>query len=93
MNLWKVSTMVLGVALCVLVGKGASVQPASAEAQPQMRAALASLKTAKRHLEHATHDKGGHRTKAIVLTNEAIDQVEKGIAADDTSAEHTKKAD
>ena len=49
--------------------------------QPHMEAALASLQSAKTELEVAKHDKGGHRVKAIELTNQAIEQVKKGIAA------------
>ena len=49
--------------------------------QPRMEAALASLQSAKTELEVAKHDKGGHRVKAIELTNQAIEQVKKGIAA------------
>jgi len=48
-----------------------------------MQSALASLRAAKDQLEKATHDKGGHRVKAIALTNEAIAEVQKGIAYDD----------
>ena len=50
--------------------------------QPQMRAALNNLKQARTNLERATTDKGGHREAALRLTNEAIEQVERGIAYD-----------
>ena len=50
--------------------------------QPHMQAALEHLRAAKVALEAATPDKGGHRTKAIALTNDAIAQVERGIAYD-----------
>jgi len=49
-----------------------------------MQAALQSLEAAHRSLEAATADKGGHRVKAIALTKEAIEEVKKGIAFDDT---------
>ena len=48
--------------------------------QPNMDAALDNLLAAKRHLEAATSDKGGHRVKAIDYVNRAIDEVKKGIA-------------
>lgn len=48
--------------------------------QPHMDAALDNLMAAKRHLEAATSDKGGHRVKAIDYVNRAIDEVKKGIA-------------
>ena len=50
--------------------------------QPYMRAARADLLTAKRELQLATPDKGGHRVKAISLTNQAIAQVNAGMAFD-----------
>lgn len=46
--------------------------------QPFMRAARADLQTAKRELQLATPDKGGHRVKAIALVN----QVNAGMAYD-----------
>src|SRR3989440_8617851 len=50
--------------------------------QPFMRAARADLGTAKRELQKATPDKGGHRVKAIALVNNAIAEVDAGIAYD-----------
>jgi hypothetical protein len=51
-------------------------------AQPHMQAALNHLKQARTSLNRATADKGGHRERAIELVNQAIDQVEAGIAYD-----------
>jgi len=48
--------------------------------QPHMRAALDALRNAKRHLELAEADKGGHRVKALGLTNDAITETQAGIA-------------
>ncbi len=50
--------------------------------QPAMHKALAKLKSAEKNLERATHDKGGHRVKALAHVREAIDEVERGIAFD-----------
>ena len=50
--------------------------------QPFMQAARADLKTAKRELQKAIPDKGGHRVKAIALVNNAIAEVNAGIAFD-----------
>ena len=47
--------------------------------QPHMEAALGSLRSARRELDQANADKGGHRSKAIQLVNDAIAEVEKGI--------------
>lgn len=81
MNFWKVSTFVLTGSLFA-VGIYATARPAQAEGQPHMQASLQLLKGAQKHLESASHDKGGHRVKAIQATKEAIEQVEKGIAFD-----------
>ncbi len=61
---------------------GLAVSLAHAEPQPHMRAALGHLRAAKRSLEEATADKGGHRVKAMELVDAAIRQVEEGIAYD-----------
>ena len=50
--------------------------------QPFMQAARADLQTAKRELQRATANKGGHRAKAISLTNQAIAQLNIGINYD-----------
>ena len=55
---------------------------AFADPQPKMQEALDHLKAAKAALQAATSDKGGHRVKAIDKVNDAIEQVEKGIAFD-----------
>lgn len=55
---------------------------AFADPQPKMKEALEHLKNAKAALQAATADKGGHRVKAIEQVNQAIEQVEKGIAFD-----------
>lgn len=47
-----------------------------AEPHPQIREALAALRRAKEHMEHAAHDFGGHRVDALKATDEAIRQLE-----------------
>jgi hypothetical protein len=54
-----------------------------AEDQPHMRAALQALEEAKKHLQEAEHDKGGHRAKALQLTDQAIAQVKQGMRFDE----------
>ena len=49
--------------------------------QPYMRAALQDLRNAQANLSQATHNKSGHRAKALNLVNQAIDEVSAGIAA------------
>ena len=61
----------------------AAVLPGTASAdQPHMDEALEALRKARRELDAATTDKGGHRVKAIRLVNLAIAEVEKGIRFD-----------
>jgi hypothetical protein len=49
--------------------------------QPHMQAALGYLQNAKVELDLANPDKGGHRGNAIKLVQQAIDEVNLGIAA------------
>lgn len=49
-------------------------------AQPHMTAALDHLRNARQELRAAASDKGGHRERAIDIVNDAIAQVEAGIA-------------
>ncbi|MGE0383265.1 MAG: hypothetical protein AB7Q97_00950 [Gammaproteobacteria bacterium] len=49
--------------------------------QGHMESALMHLKQARHQLQIARHDKEGHRRKAIALVDDAIAQVQAGIAA------------
>lgn len=48
--------------------------------QPHMQAALDHLQAAKTELQTALADKGGHRVRAIALVDEAIGEVQAGMA-------------
>ncbi|RYZ40864.1 MAG: hypothetical protein EOO71_14350 [Myxococcaceae bacterium] len=61
---------------------GCAANQAYAERQPRMRDALAHLETALSDLRAANSDKGGHRVKAIQLTEQAISAVRDGIQFD-----------
>jgi hypothetical protein len=52
------------------------------EPHPQIRAAIAALRRAKQHMEHAAHDFGGHRVEALKATDEAIRQLETCLQYD-----------
>jgi hypothetical protein len=90
MNPWKVSTIALTLALGLVAG-GSFVSPASGHEKGRehehergrghghIRAALEQLRSAKKSLEQAAHEFGGHRAKALELTKKAIDEVEDGI--------------
>lgn len=83
MNVWKLSTVTFAALFATTLAFNV-VPTADADKQPKMRDALRALKSAAGHLQKATPDKGGHRVNAIRLTNEAIAEVEKGIAFDNT---------
>jgi hypothetical protein len=44
-----------------------------------MERALDALRNARSELSQASHDKGGHRTNAIHIIDQAIEQVKEGI--------------
>lgn len=52
------------------------------ERQPEMQTALQNLREAQQNLEAASHDKGGHRAKAIDHIRQAIREVQAGIDYD-----------
>lgn len=73
----KISTL----ALMLIMSISAFAMPVPPD-QPFMRAAYENLKDAKNSLQKATADKGGHRQRAIDLTNAAMTSVSNGIAYD-----------
>ena len=77
----KKNRIVVACLLCVVLLSGFVIGRVSAD-QPHMQAAIEHLRMAKGELEKAEADKGGHRAKAIVLVNDAIGQVEKGMHYD-----------
>lgn len=66
-------------ALALCVGAGYGIGFAQGE-QPHMQNALGDLQAARSELSVATTNKGGHRVAAINLVNQAITQVEAGMA-------------
>jgi hypothetical protein len=82
MNFWKMTTFALVLLLGGVLGFGVTVRPADAtDKQPHMRAALVNLRSAKSQLEKA-EDKAGYCARAAALTQQAIDEVQKGIDSD-----------
>ena len=71
----RISLAVLALLIFAMAGLAAGDQPF-------MRAARADLNTAKSELQKAIPDKGGHRVKALQLVNQAIAQVNAGMAFD-----------
>ncbi len=71
-------TVVAGAA--ILLGAG-FVAGSVVAAQPHMYNALHALQNARGELQVAVADKAGHRVAALRLINEAIGEVQAGIAA------------
>lgn len=59
---------------------GAAIGGAAMAGQPHMWNALHDLQTARSQLNAAAADKGGHRDAAINLVDQAITEVNAGIA-------------
>ena len=70
------------IALSLVTLLFAGVIAGAAPDQPFMHAARTDLQTAKSQLQQATANKGGHRAKALSLVNQAIAEVNQGIAYD-----------
>jgi hypothetical protein len=78
------ATMILALAMPASVpaapaAKNPAPAPAAApaaEPHPEIRDAIASLRNARMHLQHAAHDFGGHREDALRATDEALRQLQ-----------------
>ena len=63
-----------------LVLSGSSlVAVADKDDHPQMEKALHALENAKEALQHSDHDFQGHRTRALEMTNQAIDEIHAAL--------------
>ena len=72
-------TKILGVVGAMAISAGAGYAAAQVN-QPHMQNALGYLQSAQSELQVAEADKGGHRVAALNLVNQAIVQVQQGIA-------------
>jgi hypothetical protein len=75
----KVCTTLL-LATALSLGMMTAMTSTASARQEEMNAALEHLRHAKTALEHAEHDKGGHRDAAMHLIDQAIREVEAGKA-------------
>jgi hypothetical protein len=69
-------------AVSAAASQPAAEPAASPEPHPEIREAIAALRRAKDHMEHAAHDFGGHRVEAIKATDEAIRQLQDCLKFD-----------
>jgi hypothetical protein len=67
-------------AIALLQGACADQGPPQGHVQGHMLNALSDLNVARDELSQASHDKGGHRVQAIGLINQAIEEVNAGVA-------------
>ena len=77
----KLTRIVIVLLVITAIGTGFIAGRASAD-QPRMQAALEHLRMARTELEKADRDKGGQRDKALRLTHDAMDEVERGMRFD-----------
>jgi hypothetical protein len=78
-NRWKICALAAA-ALWGFTLANSQPRVASAEPQPRLEAALRHLREAREELSRAIPNKGGHRERALEFTDQAIRQVEEGIA-------------
>jgi hypothetical protein len=87
------SRLLLFAMLAGIFSVPAAVATIDDDDQPHMEAALRALREAKRELEAAKHDKGGHRAAALRATQEAIRHTELGVKAGDRHEDHDRDHD
>jgi hypothetical protein len=63
-------------------GNGRAMAHQKNERHPEIRKAQRKLEAAKDDLQHAAHDFGGHREKAIDLINQAENELNQALAYD-----------
>jgi len=76
------ASLVLGAPTLLAVRASSALafqQPKKKERHPHIRAAIRELREAKKELETAEHDFGGHRVEAIEAINVAVRQLEKAL--------------
>lgn len=78
--LFALMAMVFALSFPVAAPAAPVPQPAAkaapAEPHPEIRDAIAALRNARNHLQHASHDFGGHRVDAIRAIDGAIGQLQ-----------------
>ncbi len=72
----------LGIPVALVVIAGGFLAGHSFADQPHMQAALSHLRSARSELQAASSGKGGHRERALEITERAITEVEHGIEFD-----------
>lgn len=80
-NPWKLTSLVLALALSGVVGAQLVPGAIAQNSQPRMKSALAATQSAIRQLEKAAPNKEGHRVKALGHLRAAEKEIKAGIDA------------
>jgi hypothetical protein len=78
----SLAILLAGGGLISFVGDNAAQAAQKNERHPHIRAAIHELKEAKKELEKADHDFGGHRKEAIEAIDVALKQLQKALKFD-----------
>ena len=77
-----VLALILGLMVPAMLPSQTLGQPPHKEQHPAIRNAIQALEEARYDLEHAAHDFGGHRVKALKAVDHAIKQLRKALEYD-----------
>jgi hypothetical protein len=84
MNVWKPVALVAVAGMVASVGVQIAHADVVCKNQPNMQSALDHLRQARASLDKAEHNKGGWRDAAILATDNAIRETQRGCAFADT---------
>jgi hypothetical protein len=82
LTIWLGSMSLLAVLLAPARVVSLGQQTSAREAHPHIEAAMKALEQAKGQLEHAAHDFGGHRVKALEHVNQALQECRDALRYD-----------
>lgn len=72
----------LALAAAMLLPVRGPATPTPREPHPEIRAAMQALQNAKMHLQKADRDFQGHRSRAVQLTDQALQECREALRAD-----------
>ena len=84
MNVWKPVALCAVGALAISVGTQVAFAEGACHNQGNMQAALEHFRQARAALDHAEHNKGGWRDRAIQAADNGIRETQAGCAVADT---------
>ncbi len=81
MNVWKSIALCSTAALVVSLGVQIAAADDACHGQRHMQSALEHFRAARSELDHAEHNKGGWRDRAIQAADSALRETNNGCAA------------